>query len=524
MSSTRRATDSIKFRQERFASAPEFERGLMGNLVAKRCALLERREDRQLIWFLQLLSHEAGGLGTLAADLTERYPERVATETMQKYGTKPGQAYSVKQVKNLREEFNIASDAMPLYGEICQGYLADCLSSLPDDKESAYGMAEQDAEEYPKAYPASVFQKRCLDAASVGLERHLKEMCLDPAKPVSDGSPWYYPTLVSTIREFQAEWIAARQPEVVTSIGEQLCNALEYSVARRKLVIIDGTPRIGKTHAAKAWCRLNPGIVRYVQCPASNDDFSFFRDIALSLGVSVSLKSKAQELRSRVEETLRGGDLALVIDEAHYLWPQSHYRNTTPGRINWLMTELVNKGVAVALVTTPQFFRSLSEIERVTCWTSDQFKGRIGRYIKLPDVLSREELQEVAGVLLPAGDAKSIRALALYAESSGKYLGALEAVADTAQYFCQSEDRPKVEFRDVERAIRESVTPSDEALKAAFAVSPDTKRRRVSKVVAAPLHGDFQRTATPLPDGDFPRRETAPARQIAPREVETMPG
>ena len=323
------------------------------------------------------------------------------------------------------------------------------------------------------------------------------------------------------LKEFQTKWIAARQPQVVTSIGEQICGALEYAVARRKLVIIDGTARTGKTHATKAWCVLNPGTARYVQCPASNDDFSFFRDIALSLGVSVNLKSKAQELRSRVEEVLRGGDLALVIDEAHYIWPQSHFRNTTPGRINWLMTALVNQGVAVALVTTPQFFRSLSAIERVTCWTSDQFKGRIGRYIKLPDVLSRDELEEVAGVLLPRGDAKSIRALALYAESSGKYLGALEAVVDSATYFSQLEDRRDVEFKDVERAIRESVTPSDEALKAAFALPSETKRRRVSKVFAAPLQSVFERNAASLPDTNFTARETAPARQVKP---EMLPG
>jgi AAA domain len=245
------------------------------------------------------------------------------------------------------------------------------------------------------------------------------------------------------------------------------CVGIRHSA--KKLVIIDGTARIGKTHATKAWCNLNPGSVRYVECPAGNDDFSFYREIGLSLGVSVNLKSKAQEIKSRIEEVLRHGDLALVIDEAHYLWPGSHYRNTTPSRINWIMTALVNHGVAVALVTTPQFFRSLSAIERATCWTSDQFKGRIGRYVKLPDVLSRDELQDVARTLLPDGNADSIRALALYAESSGKYLGAMDAIADTAIYICQADGRQKVEFRDVQRAIRESVTPSDESLKAALA-------------------------------------------------------
>ncbi len=334
MSNTRRATDSSAFRQERFASAPEFERGLMANLVARRCAGLERREDRQLIWFT-MLSHQDGGIKNLAADLMAKCPERVTTQAMQKFGIKPGKIYSAAQVKILREEFGIDKSDMRLFGEISEGYLADCLSALSDENNDAYEMARLEAEEQPKSYPLTQFQSLCVTAARNELEKHLLSLCLDPAMAVSDGRPWYFPTLISTLREFQAGWIAMRQPEVVTSIGEKICEALEYAVARRKLVIIDGMARTGKTHAAKAWCGLNPGIVRYVQCPASNDDISFFRAIALSLGVSVNLNAKAQDLKMRIEDTLREGSLTLVIDEAHYLWPQQrYYRNSTPTRIN----------------------------------------------------------------------------------------------------------------------------------------------------------------------------------------------
>lgn len=530
MSSTRKAMEGSPFRQERFASAPEFERGLMANLVAKRCAVLESRADRQLIWFLQMLSHQDGGIKKLAADLTAKYPKRVATQTMQKFGTKPGKMYSASQVKILREEFGIEKSDMRLYGEISDGYLAGCLSSLPDDKAAAHEMARAEANEHPKTYPATEFTNLCKSAANDDLERHLLSLCLDPSKPVADGAPWYFPTLVSTLREFQVEWIAARQPEVVTTIGERIGEALEYAVARRKLVIIDGQTRTGKSHATTTWCKLNPGSVRYVPLSSSNDDISFFREIALALGVSVNLNSKAQELRCRIEETLRAGDLAIVFDEAHYLWPQRHYHNTTPARINWVMTALVNRNIAVALVTTPQFFRSLTAIEKTTHWTSDQFKGRIGRYIKLPDVLSdnkdeeMEQLEEVGRVMLPGVSAASIRAAACYAKASGKYLGALEAIADTAKYFCESDGREKPEFKDVERAIRESVTPSDEALNAAFASATQTKRRRVSNVNAAPLQTDFERVATPLPREEFPPRNVAPARQVTPEKMELSPG
>ncbi len=522
MSSTRRASKGSPFRQERFASAPEFERGLMANLVAKRCAILDRTEDRQLIWFLQLLSHQNGGIKNLAAELLRKYPDRIATSSMQKFGIKSNKVYSAAQVRAVRAE--MGSGSFPLKGEVQEANDLDALHLLSGDCErqkAVEAALRHEAQSFPLSYAASVFLSECKAAADSGLETHLMAICLDPALPVSDGAPWYFPTLISALREFQAEWIGARQPQVVTSVGDTLCSALEYAGTRRKMVVADGAARIGKSFAAKTWCNLNPGSARYMECPASNDDFSFFRELALSLGVSVNLKSKAQELRSRVEEVLRAGDLTLVIDEAHYLWPQSHFRNTTPGRINWIMTALVNHGVGVALVTTPQFFRSLSAIERVTCWTSDQFKGRIGRYVALPVVLSRDELEELAAVLLPAADSNSIRAAARYAESSGKYLGALEAITDVAKYFCESDGREKVEFKDVEQAIRESVTPSDEALKAALASATEVKRRRVSKVVSAPPQPDFERGATPLPTDGFRARDTAPPRQVKP---EMLPG
>ncbi|MGP8021566.1 MAG: hypothetical protein ACLPRE_11350, partial [Limisphaerales bacterium] len=45
----------------------------MANLVAKRCSVLERAEDRELIWFTQLISHQPGGIKKLAADLMAQF-------------------------------------------------------------------------------------------------------------------------------------------------------------------------------------------------------------------------------------------------------------------------------------------------------------------------------------------------------------------------------------------------------------------------------------------------------------------
>src|SRR4051794_12902960 len=119
MSSTRRAETGTPFRQERFSSSAEFERGLMGNLVARRCEVLERDEDRELVWFIQLLSHAPGGLAKLAAELLAIFPERVATKTMHEVGFKSGQIYNAPTVKRVRRDMD-GDDALweyPIEGD-----------------------------------------------------------------------------------------------------------------------------------------------------------------------------------------------------------------------------------------------------------------------------------------------------------------------------------------------------------------------------------------------------------------------
>jgi hypothetical protein len=506
MSNTRRASEGSAFRQERFASSQEYERGLMANLVAKRCSILDRAEERELVWFIQLVSHQPGGIKKLATDLIAGFPERIATDSMRKFGTKAGQIYSATQVRAVRAE--ISGRHFPLKGEVAgDGFNA---SALLDETEEQRFSKRLEATLFPPNYPASDFVKCCHEAADAGLEKHLLTLCLDPALPVADGSPWYFPALVSTLRELQAMWIEERRPAAVTSIGEKVFSALDYAAASRRLVIIDGDPRIGKTHATKSWCNLHPGRARYVDCPSGNDDFSFFRDVALSLGVSINLKSKAQELRSRVEDALRSGDLTLVIDQGHWLWPQSHYRNTTPARINWLMA-MVDRGVAAAIVTTPQFFRSQQAIEKATCWTSEQFIGRIGHYEKLPDALSNDDLTAVATALLAGGSADSIKALVLYAQSSLKYLAGIDAIVTRARFICQKDGREKIEFRDVKRAIQESVIPSDTAFANAICQTTNPARKRVAKVFATPVQRGFSTPEIPLPVERIPSRGVRPA-------------
>jgi len=498
MSNIRRQSDAGEYRQERFSKRPEFERGLMANLVAKRCALLGTPSDRELVWFLQYQSHQSGGLDRMAIELMAQFPERIASRSMQKIGIEPGQVYSASEVKIIREE---TGGAFPLRGDSIDitldwSFLGIGRANAPKDM----------AKHFPTSYAAESFLGHCLQACEKQLEKHLQALCLDPAQPVADGSPWYFPTLVSTLREYMAAHAVANKPAATTEIGSQVDSALEYAMESGSLVLVDGMARTGKTFSAQAWCAQRPGQARYVQVPSSNDDISFYRAIAESLGISVNLLSKAQELRNRIEVTLQAGGLMLVLDEAHNLWGQSFYATSVPGRINWLMTALVNYGVPVALITTPQFFRSQKAIEKRTHWTSEQFTGRIGHYQKLPDTLSAEDLASVASALVPELPA-AVELLAMYAQSSAKYLAGIDAAVNRARFIATKQGRKEIKLADVKQAIKESVIPSDSAFTSAMQANEKPARRRVVNVHgnadAEALQIPFRRTETPLQAHDL---------------------
>jgi AAA domain len=418
MSNTRYADPGSPLRQERFASSAEFDRGLLGNLVAKRCELLERPEDRNLIWWLQLLSWKPGGLRKIAADLIARFPDRIRREEAE-------------------------------YTDSEAGQIAGMLTRLCLD---------------PQCHLAAEGHLSFLNYA--------ESLCFDK--------------LTESLREFQTEWTNAQRAPVVTELGVQVYETLDYALDSRCMVLIDGLARTGKSFAARKWCEFHAGQARYVQVPSSNDEVTFLRRIAEALGLASALALKAVRIRERIECTLQSSRLMLVLDEASHLWPQASRRYAVPGRINWILTALVNFEVPVALITTPQFIRNQKAVERFTGWTSEQFTGRLGHYQKLPDALPEQDLAAVAQALLPGGDSKSIETLVAYAQASTKYLAGIESVARRALHHAAKAGRRKVLFADVREAITGSAIPSDSAHAAAVAMAEQKIAGR-ARAVPAPV-------------------------------------
>ncbi len=525
MSTTRKAeseTPETPLWQGRWSSSEEFDRGLLINLVARRCSAISDQADRQLVYFLQSISFRDGGMERVADELRAMFPERIGTVSMQRIGQQPGQVYTASQVCDIWHEMRDGDGYRPrtaikdAFGR-CPDSIAELsshydpmLSEWYDEprccskKEFISGRIKA-WDEPPECCPAKEFTECCQHAAR-GLAKHLEEFCLNPAVKVQDASPWYFPTLIDSLREYQAAFAEnGRAGTVVTEIGSQIYDTLDYAWETKCLVLIDGLARIGKSFAAKAWCDQRPGRARYVQVPSTNDDVGFFRAISKAIGVSCGTSWKAVQLRQRIEDTLQTGDLLLVMDEAHYLWPVSDYRHALPGRINWVMTALVNHGVPVALVTTPQFIATQKAVEKRTHWTSEQFTGRIGHYLQLPKSLGEEDLTKVALALLPKGDPKSIEILVRYAQSSAKYLAGIETAVRRARHLAKKAGRDNVERADIKRAIQEAVIPSDNALANALAEPANHRCRRNATLMQSdltPSEVALNRRSEPVMDSD----------------------
>lgn len=504
MSSTRTAKDDSVFHQSRYASNPEFERGLLGNLVAKRAALLDDAADRELIWFVHYLSHQAGGLAVITSELIGRYSDRIGTATMATIKKTGSQNYTADEIRKIRleipaelrhkfplkgelksqiRELRTKHDRLASSAEIARALRAFAEESFQSDsyekmvtgaREEIENKDQLEASKHPAGYSVSALRDFCLRVAKDGvetqydcpatpnLERALQEMCLNPEWNFSAGGPWYFRQLTATLRDYLIAWVKLNAGGVETKLGRMVADEFDYTVQSRCLSLLSGEARRGKSFAAKNCCLKNPGKARFVEVPSGNDDTSFFRALARGLGLGNFLKYKTIDIRERVESVLLSGDLALVLDEAQRLWPECWQRYARPARINWVMT-MANAKVPILLVSTPQFFTGQNIAEK-TGWNSAQLTGRIFNYKVLPSELDNDDLMAVCQSVLPEATDHVLRVLSAYARQSARYLSAIESIAMRARYLAGRAGRAQCNAEDIRAAMNESVIPSDNRL------------------------------------------------------------
>lgn len=502
MSTTRHAENGSPLRQERYASDPAFGIHLKASAVARKCSLLENPAHKEICLYLQYASMQPGGLAAFTTDFLNRYGDRIGSQTMRaKAGIKIFTADIVRTVRSELSTLFAAGEIFPLKGELDaldplgNKMLEACLLDGKWYTGSKYEDAEahrqrQAASQFPDKYPASDFVDYCIQQAEDGLEEWLTGFCLNPESGFDKPPRWFY-ALEQSIKDYMADRRAdTLSGNIVTSIGEQINDALDYAFEEKVMVHINGVARMGKTFQVQQWCRTYPGRVRYVQVPSGNDEISFYRAVARSLGTACGSSMNTTQIKRQVEDAIQDAGIMLVFDEAHYLFPQYKDARNAPRRINWLLTEVVNKGIPVALVTTPQFDFLQKTIVSATGWASEQLDGRISYRLDLPATLPEADLRAIAKFNLPEADQQIVEGLCAYAQSSGKFIAGIEAVAKRARFLAKKTGRPAPNKTDLVTAMKEvdpaiiNIKPNEEEKELACKTSAKARKRSFNGVAA----------------------------------------
>jgi hypothetical protein len=399
MQTRRQDPENKKFRQDAYASSVEHDRGILGNLVAARTLKFSDPEEVAMAWWLQQVSWRAGGLENFVEKLIEQNRKKVT-----------------------------------------QAVRVETGPSWEDRKWMKCGATSETA---------------------TTLADSLKRSLVDPgSRSLRDKS-----FLALTGIEFPDLWLAlsrAREEEcasangqiVETEITRTVNEELNFALQSRSFILIEGREGIGKTEAAKVWCAQNPGKAVYVRLESGSEETTLFRSIARAIGTACSAGLKAFEMRVRIQDALQSGQIMVVLDEAHFLWPQSdRSHRSAPKRVDWVRTTLVDFGVPVALISTPQYFSRACEKFLKGGWNANQIQRRLTHTVTLPDQISASEMKAVAKRYFPQASSGDLTRIAL---TSARELGFLTVIMHL---------RKRVDFLAAKHPGRAEPEYIDEALK-----------------------------------------------------------
>jgi hypothetical protein len=297
-----------------------------------------------------------------------------------------------------------------------------------------------------------------------------------------------------------------------TAVMAAVFDRLEYAWQQKVFVKIEGDTRVGKTEAVRAWAAMYPGRARLISTPPGTSLHDLFAALAESFGIQFPAHAKPRDLRDEVQFILRHSGLFLILDEGHFLLPPPASRAAQPARLDYVRTQIIDRDLPVALVTTPQSFSHAVQVfKKQTGYNFDQFFGRVMLNLTLPNELDEADLLAVVKFQGPDIPEKFHRLIVARAMQSEGYLKVVEAICRRARYIAQREGNPAVSLADVELAAGE-VIPAPTAPARSTPAAPAPARPK------QPLAVKRGRAITPVPGApalqppalEQPVRGTAP--------------
>jgi hypothetical protein len=477
--STRRQQTPGPLSQQRYMSSPEFAElhGINGVAVSARAAVLLHAAKRSLIWFIQGLSLADGGLKRVAKGLVAMFPKRLCSD---------GEDHAFKHLVG-DCEYNSRDLGL-------EQFLVDlCINprihfSLPGEDVDVSDIESDSAIEQNPDLSKGDFRKADL---------------------------FYFKDIIGALFEYKSRHEAkVRENFQLTAIGKKIWETLDFALASRGMVVLDGLEGRGKTEAVKAWCEMHLGTARFVSLKGITSKTIAFREIAKALGIASSYTRSATQMQERIEDVLRRSKMFLVVDEAHFLFNQSRRMYSRPELVDWIDTAICNQGVPVALVTTPQFIVCMTRAADQVEWNYRQFRRRVKRWEKLPAANSEDDIKSVARNVFKKADARIISKIVGYALLSKRDLSAVGDVADEVRAMLGTEDLSNATLDHVHRAIYDFLLPSDKAfLEGMDAARNAGRKSRPRPATILPEHTELE--VEQLPAGAAGQDRGGPGRLTA---------
>ncbi len=395
----------------------------------------------ELLWSIQGMSMETGGLKLLSADLVRDYYDRIGTVSMRQFGKRNWGVDERMQVWSEMAQWARPSIVNPDTGMVFFNNQASM------DHLSSWALFPRELLEMATSHmDFEYFRNACRDVALEILPEYLAALCLDFDQgfesnsnlPDCDG-PWYFENAIEAILKFmdcRADKI--KQSRVVmTVVTKQVFRILGIAFRTNMMILLRGGSRFGKSESLEAYSLMWPGRARLITVPDSNDMLGFLIAVAEALGIHTAHVSGYQNLRQQIFEVVKQSGLFLIFDEGHFLIPRSPKKDSSPPRLDWVRKQLFDRNLPVVIAVTPDWFDGthgdVTKFERVTHYPMQQHKGRWVEF-DLPDKLPESDLLNLVEFYLPeiadTADKLDIAFCALTAES---FLKTFENIAKLAR-------------------------------------------------------------------------------------------
>lgn len=460
------------------------------------------------LWFIQWVSMQPGGLAKFVNQLLSDFPGQIGTEMMLKLGVPKFGKYNLKQ-------------CLALWNSVADDYLE------PQRFGGVFAAWQEMNRFGPKEAPAILHSPILRDAAGFGLKRynyrHFHTVCLNEAKErlsaflaslcneisKSFSSPWYCPRLFDVLSAAMGRHAEnSKKALAMTAVARKVFYEIEFAASEKSVVQLFGDSRFGKTEAVEIWSKMYPGRARFVEAPAGNSDLEFFRALARALGINHEYSVSRNVLKDKVDYVAQHSGLLIIWDEAHRLIPFRFTENTPPMRMEWVRSHLIDNGNGCVFVMTPQAHRSsFNRFVRKTKYAIEQWTGRIGITVSLPNELEFEDLVEVARIHFPEFDGDYLGLIASKAMQSESYLKAVEDIAKRARYIARTEGHPEVTVECIEKAIRDVFPDKSGTVKALAPAHhrppPRSRARPISTPIQTPCNPSAGRKKSPAKEEEI---------------------